>query len=194
MNQVKVLVEGYCREWGDSGYEESSSSTLILTDKEKILCDPGANWELLKAGLDKENLTPKDIDWIFLSHTHIDHCYNMARFPQAKLFDWQSIYEQDNSRIHGGEIFGLDVEILKTPGHTTDHTSLLVTTPKGIYAVSGDVFWWIEDEEQKTDRQSLLEKKDPIDGVDPYALDDSRKLLLKKADFIIPGHGKIFKV
>lgn len=194
MNQIKVLVEGYAREWGDSGYEESSTSTLILSGKDKILCDPGANWELLKAGLDKEKLAPIDIDWIFLTHTHIDHCFNMSRFPQAKLFDWQSIYEKDTSRVHGGEILGLDVEIIQTPGHTPDHASLLVPTTNGIYAVAGDVFWWIDDEEQKTDKKSLLEKKDPIDGVDPYALDDSRRLLLKKADLIIPGHGKTFKV
>jgi len=194
MNQIKILIEGYAREWGDSGYEASSAATLILADKVKILCDPGINWELLKTGLDKEKLKPVDIDWIFLTHTHIDHCYNMARFPQAKLFDGKCIYEKDKDYVHGGEIFGLDVEIVKTPGHTLDHTSLLVPARNGVYAVAGDVFWWIEDEEQKTDKRSLLEKKDPIDGVDPYSLTDSRKLLLKKAQYIIPGHGKVFKV
>lgn len=194
MNQVKVLIEGYAREWGDSGYEASSATTLILADKEKILCDPGVNWELLKNALDKEKIKPEDIDWIFLTHTHIDHCYNMARFPGVKLFDGECIYEKDTDRIHGGEIFGLDVEIVKTPGHTVDHTSLLVPTPKGVYAVAGDVFWWIDDEDQKTDKKSLLEKKDPIDGVDPYSLANSRQFLLEKADIIIPGHGKVFKV
>lgn len=194
MNQVKVLIEGYAREWGDSGYEASSTTTLILSGKDKILCDPGANWKLLKAALDREKLKPAEIDWIFLTHTHIDHCYNMARFPQAAVFDGECIYEKDTDRVHGGEIFGLDITIVKTPGHTIDHTSLLVTTPKGVYAIAGDVFWWIENEEQKTDKESLLEKKDPIDGVDPDTLEDSRKLLLGKAGFIIPGHGKVFKV
>ncbi|MEK7513909.1 MAG: MBL fold metallo-hydrolase [Patescibacteria group bacterium] len=185
MNKVKVLVEGYAREWGDSGYEASSTVTLISTDKQKILCDPGINWELLKAGLGKEKLKPTDIDWIFLSHTHIDHCYNMARFPKAKLFDGECIYEKDTDRVHGGEIFGLDVEIVKTPGHTTDHTSLLVTTPKGIYAVAGDVFWWLDGKEQKID---------PIEGVDQLSLEESRKKLKSLAQFIIPGHGQVFKV
>ena len=194
MNQIKVLVEGYCKEFGDSGYQASSSSTLILADNHKIICDPGINWELLKSGLDKEKIEPKDIDWVFLTHTHIDHCFNMARFPKAKLIDWELIYEKDTERPHGGEIFGLNIQIVATPGHTFEHASLLVPTQKGIYVVAGDVFWWIDDEEQKTDRKSLLEKKDPMAGVDPYALLDSRKLLLKQAQFIIPGHGKVFKI
>ena len=81
--------------------------------------------------------------------------------------------------------FWFDVEIVKTPGHTTDHTSLLVTTPKGIYAVAGDVFWWLDGKEQKID---------PIEGVDQLSLEESRKKVKSLAQFIIPGHGQVFKV
>ena len=59
--------------------------------------------------------------------------------------------------------------------------------------VAGDVFWWAEDEEQLTDRKSLLEKKDAL-AVDEKALRKSREAILGVADFIIPGHGRMFEV
>ena len=55
------------------------------------------------------------------------------------------------------------------------------------------MFWWAEDEEQITDRKSLLEKKDAL-AVDNKALRKSRQDILAVADFIIPGHGKTFEV
>ena len=194
MNKVTVLVEGYAREWGSSGYEASSSVSLVETDKYKIICDPGINLELLSKGLKKEGLKYADIDYVFLSHTHIDHSYSMALFSKAKTLDFLSIYDGDTEDLHGGEIFGTNIKIVATPGHTVDHCSLMVPVKDTIYIVAGDVFWWVEDEEQKMDEDSLLTKKDPIRGVDKKTLLESRKKVLEMADFIIPGHGKMFEV
>jgi len=193
MNKVSVLVEGYAREWGSSGWEASSSVVLIQTDKYNILCDPGQNLDLLSKGLVKKNLKYSDIDWVFLTHTHIDHSYSMACFPEAKVIDFNSIYNRDTQDLHKGEIPGTNIKIMATPGHMVDHGSLVVPVNSVIYVVAGDVFWWAEDEEEKTDRHSLLSKKDPIEGVDDKILLESRKKILEIADCIIPGHGKMFK-
>jgi len=83
--------------------------------------------------------------------------------------------------------------IMKTPGHSMDHASLVVPTKGKTYVVAGDVFWWAEDEEQLTDRKSLLNKKDPL-AVDEKALRKSRENILAVADLIIPGHGRVFEV
>jgi len=58
--------------------------------------------------------------------------------------------------------------------------------------LAGDVFWWADGEEQVVD----VEKEDNAHSaeLDMKALIKSRKLLLEKADYIIPGYGKMFKV
>ena len=59
--------------------------------------------------------------------------------------------------------------------------------------VAGDVFWWWSDEEQRTNREGLLGREDPY-VKDAAALKKSREELLALADYIIPGHGKMFQV
>ena len=100
---------------------------------------------------------------------------------------------QDKQDLHEGKIPGTNIIIMKTPGHTMDHASLVVPVKGKTYVVAGDVFWWAENEEQLTDRKSLLNKKDPL-AVDEKALRKSREDILEIADFIIPGHGKMFEV
>ena len=89
-------------------------------------------------------------------------------------------------------ILGSDIEILETPGHVLEHLSLLINTPKGKVALAGDCLWWVKGEKQMVN----VNKKDdshPKD-LDMKKLIASRKKLLKIADYIIPGHGKMFKV
>lgn len=192
MNKIKVLVEGYARERG-SGYEASSSATLIQTENLKIVCDPGLNVNLLEKGLADQGLIFKDIDWVFVTHWHPVTCYSVSRFTNATVIDYRCKYFPDLLDAHDGIIPKTDLKIFRTPGHTIDHASLIVPVGKTVYAVAGDVFWWDEYEEQLTDRKSLLEKKDPL-AVDEKALRKSRESLLEIADFIIPGHGKTFAV
>ena len=192
MNKVSVLVEGYAREWRSSGWEASSSAVLIQTDKVKILCDPGTNAELLFAALTKKHLTANSIDWVFLSHTAIEYCYATACFPKAKVITGRSFYDKDKQDLHSGEIPGTNLKILATPGHSTDHCSLVIPTSRGIYVVAGGAFWWAKDEEQETDRFSLVNHKDVI-AIDEKAAKESRKKILEIADYIIPGYGKMFK-
>ena len=59
------------------------------------------------------------------------------------------------------------------------------------YVVAGDVFWWMDNEKQEIN----IEKEDEAhpEEVDMNKLIESRKKLLKIGDYIIPGHGKMFK-
>ncbi|HUW21053.1 MAG TPA: hypothetical protein VMW41_00110, partial [Candidatus Bathyarchaeia archaeon] len=58
---------------------------------------------------------------------------------------------------------------------------------------AGDVFWWVDDEEQKIDKENLMIHQDPY-MKNKEELRESRKKLLKIADYIIPGHGEMFKI
>jgi glyoxylase-like metal-dependent hydrolase (beta-lactamase superfamily II) len=191
MNKIKVLIEGYARKTGNS-WLASSSTTLVKSNNKNIIVDPGCNRQKLLEGLLKHGLKLTDIDFVVLTHGHTDHTLLTGIFENAKVLNPEEIYDGDNQTEHNNKIPGTDLEIIQTPGHSPEHCSLSVPTEEGIYIVAGDVFWWMDGEKQEID----IEKKDQAhpEEVDMERLIESRKKLLKLADYIIPGHGKMFKV
>lgn len=192
MNIVKVLVEGYAHANEDGTYTASPTCTLVESNGKKFLVDPGTNSEKLTEALKRENIEEKDLSFIYLSHYHPDHWLNTRLFPNLDIYDGEICWIGEQETFHQGKLPGVDVEIIKTPGHATENTSLIIKTDDGVICVGSDVFWW-EDGKQKSDRMDdLLNLEDPFAN-DKEALLISRKLVLEKADFIIPGHGKMFK-
>lgn len=193
MTKVKVLIEGYAKKTKD-GWLASSTTTLIEDNGKKIIADPGINKKLLLKKLQGEGLNPDNIDIVFMTHYHPDHVFLASIFEKAKILDGDTIYENDKEAGYENKVQGTNLEVILTPGHAHEHASLLVKTEKGKIIIAGDVFWWTDEEEQKTDNiQALISKKDPFTK-DLQALKESREKVLKIADWVIPGHGKIFKV
>ncbi len=188
MAVVKVLIEGYAKETS-SGWLASSTTTLIKDGDKDIIVDPGINRKLLLRTLKQEGLTPSDVDIVFLTHYHPDHALLAAIFEKVIVVDGDTIYENDKETEYEGKIPGTNLQSIATPGHAHEHCSLLVPTDEGKVLIAGDVFWWMDDEEQKVD----ISKDDPF-VKDKKALLESRKKILEIADWIIPGHGKKFKV
>jgi len=193
MSIVKILIEGYARPGKNDNYIASSATILIEDSDKKILVDPGCNRELLVQSLNKNNLRPKDIDIIFLTHYHPDHIINIRLFPEHDIYDGNIIYHNDEEIEFVEKIPGTNIEIIETPGHANEHASLLVFTDEGRYAIAGDIFWWEDEQEQNIDYESLINLEDQF-VKDEQKLKNSREKILKIADFIIPGHGKMFKV
>lgn len=193
MAEVKILIEGYARKTETSWY--ASSTTVLIKDSGKnIIVDPGANEKMLLEALEREGLKPENIDIVFLTHYHLDHLLNIALFPGKDIYDGDSINSSDSKIvIYEGNIPDTNVQIIPTPGHAHEHVSLLVETEKGKIVIAGDLFWWRDNQEPKLDKKTLLEHKDPYTK-DENALLESRKKILGIADYIIPGHGKMFKV
>jgi len=114
--------------------------------------------------LAKIDVKPDQIKYVGISHYHADHTGQLASFPAATLLigarDWDAITspkpaEGVNFKPFEGWIKGdskveplsLDkdlfgdgtVIILRTPGHTPGHSSLLVKLPQtGVVLVTGD--------------------------------------------------------
>lgn len=113
--------------------------------------------------LAKINLKPDQIKYVGVSHYHADHTGQVASFPKATLLigarEWEAIsapkpVEGVNFKPFEGWIKGenkveplaLDkdvfgdgsVIVLRTPGHTPGHSSLLVKLASGNVIVSGD--------------------------------------------------------
>ncbi len=193
MTELKVLIEGYARK--ENSTEDASSTTTLIREGEiNIIVDPGMNRDLLLKSLKKEKLSPDKINYVILTHYHLDHSLLTGIFENAKVLDDEGIYSFDGMiKKHDGKVPETNIEIIKTPGHDPFHCSILIETKEGKLIIAGDVFWWYDDEEQKTDKESLINREDPYVR-DKGALINSRKLVLEKADYIIPAHGKMFKV
>ena len=183
---VKVLIEGYARRV-KQGYVASSTCCLVTTPRDKIITDPGCNRKALVEALHKEHLDPFDVDYVFLSHGHIDHILLASFFENAKFitYDYNLLYHNDYMQTFKGNFLDFNIDIIQTPGHTAEHLSMIVPAQKGIYAICGDVFWYLHGEKQTLD---IYRKEE---GADMKLLVESRKKILQKADFIIPGHGKV---
>lgn len=191
MSEIKILIEGYARQI-KNGWLASSTTTLVKSNGKNIIVDSGCNREKLLEALKKENLKVEDIDFVLLTHNHLDHTLLAGIFPNARVLTTEEIYKNDNQVSHGNIIPDTDLKIIQTPGHCNEHCSLIVPTEKGVYVVGGDVFWYVEGEAQTADIKKV-DDAHPAE-VDMEKLIVSRKKILKIADYIIPGHGRMFKV
>ena len=194
MADFKILIKGYVKQ--KNGNEFASSTTVLIKENGlNIIVDPGMNRKMLLEALTKENLSASNIDYVILTHYHLDHSLLVGIFENAKILDNSEIYSWDSKiEKHKGKIPGTKIEIIKTPGHDMFHCSILVKNKKfGKIIIAGDVFWWNDNEKQKTDKISLMSHKDAYTkNIKVLAI--SRKKILEIADYIIPGHGRMFKV
>lgn len=182
MAEVKILIEGYTS--SDSGGEKTCATITLVKDKDIVMVvDPGVleNQDLLTDALKNEGLAIEDVNIVCLTHSHIDHYRNVGMFPEAKTLEFYGLWDK-NTVEDWEEQFSDDIKIIKTPGHDSTNITLLVNTEKGKIAICGDVFW-----------------KENYPEEDPYAddlekLKESRKEILEKADWIIPGHSGMYKV
>ena len=109
----------------------------------------------LAAQLAEIGVTPAQVTYLAVSHTHGDHMGNLGLFPSSTVLIQGAEYEwamagagkpafaptQTITRLAGDHDVFSDgtVSILSTPGHTPGHQSLLVVLPKtGTLILSGD--------------------------------------------------------
>ncbi|KPJ55137.1 hypothetical protein AMJ47_01310 [Parcubacteria bacterium DG_72] len=185
MAEVKILIQGFTNADTQDAEEEKTCPTItLIKDKDlNIIVDPGVleSQQVLVDKLKEQGLSVDDIDIVCITHSHIDHYRNIGMFPKAKTLEYFGLW-QGQTVDDWQEQFTDDIRIIRTPGHNYDSISLLVKIEKGIVAIVGDVFW----------KEGL-----PIEdeySTDPAALKQSRKKILESADYIIPGHGPMYKV
>lgn len=182
--EVKILIEGYTSaDAGDFGPPRTCPTITLIKDGDIVMVvDPGVapDQNLIVASLKKEGLTVEDVNVVCITHSHLDHYRNIGMFPKAKTLEYYGLWDKDMVEDWESQ-FTENIEVVKTPGHNYDGLTSFVKTKDGIIAVCGDVFW---------------KENSPAD--DPYASDkeklrESRKLVIAKADYIIPGHGGMYK-
>jgi glyoxylase-like metal-dependent hydrolase (beta-lactamase superfamily II) len=181
---VKIIKPGYFKWIGKDRCQTGSNVVLICDGKKNILIDTGSPGEDKKiiAGLKKEKLKPQDIDIVILTHPHADHIANNFLFPKALFIDSLGEFKGDKFLLLSAErSITKNIYITKTPGHALEDISIIVNnTESGIIAIVGDLYWRGGD-------NKLIQVESPEN------LDASRKKILLIADYLIPGHGKMFK-
>lgn len=199
MAEVKVLIAGIHDHIKDK-LVIGSTVTLIKSDKNILVDTSGFGKEKeLKKRLAEENLTFEDIDIVLLSHLHLDHLCNVHLFPNALIyckfcggnypgqrhFPKEGALERFN--LKDGTEIAKDVSIIELPGHTSDLIGLIVKTKNGKVIIASDAM--------STEKNMQMENKPPVMILwNEEAYDSSRKKILEIADYIIPGHGDLFKV
>ena len=189
--KVKILLPGYFK-WLDMEglkFKASSTVTLIQDGLVNIIVDTGHHRveKKLVAALKRQKLKPSNIHYVIVTHHHPDHVANNHLFKKAVITDVLTSYRGDQFSVDldllhkGKNIITPNVYIISTPGHELDECTVLAETTKGKIAVVGDVFW----KQQKEKNIMVKDQKE---------LAKSQAKIVKIADYIIPGHGGMFKV
>lgn len=161
------MIEG-----ADSELIDFPLLVFLLESKERnVLIDTGGSapdgvrWmpyrraenETIEAKLAERGLTPEDIDAVFFTHLHWDHCGDNAAFKNADLYAQRLEYDFIAAEDHIGydrdltlqsEYKLLDgdtenvlpgISVILTPGHSVGSQSIIVQTEDGPVVFSGDM-------------------------------------------------------
>jgi glyoxylase-like metal-dependent hydrolase (beta-lactamase superfamily II) len=174
---VHLLFTGYV------GERTASTVGFVLDGDRRVVIDPGMVPET-RAIIDplaELGFSPGDVTDVVLSHHHPDHTMNAALFPDARVHDHWAYYRGDLWVDRPAEGFRLSpsVQLIETPGHSTQDITTLVSVPDGLVAFTH--LWWNADGPPE----------DPY-ATDPASLHAERERVLGLARLIVPGHGPAF--
>ena len=186
MAEVKLLCEGYSKEIDNK--IKAEGTIVLVKSRKNIIIDTGNVGSARKIieKLSKNNLNPKEIDFVVNTHGDTDHIGNNSLFINATFIGYGSICKGDTFKFfEDGFIIDNDVKVIKTPGHSMADVSVVINTKKGAVVAAGDIF------ENERDNDGKEAKKYSMNWEKQL---ESRNKILKITDYIIPGHGKMFKV
>jgi glyoxylase-like metal-dependent hydrolase (beta-lactamase superfamily II) len=199
MAEVYVLAIGNHSMNEDKTLDIGSTVTLIKSNK-NIVVDTGSfrDQDRIISSLKDHNLTPEDINIVILTHLHLDHTVNTHLFKNAQIMckfrggDYPgqmhtpSKGNLQRADLSDGNEIAENVFIMHTPGHTDDMISVRVNTDKGSVVIAGDAI-------PGKEYMNIEKQPNPV-LMDVEEFNKSRKKILEVADYIVPGHGDIFKV
>lgn len=134
--RVSVLASG-----------SKGNSTYIETNKLKILVDIGTSCAYIERTLKSIGIEPRDIDYIFLTHTHVDHVaglrvflkkYHTKVYLTEKMYSELDIIIDDYSYIDNEmSIEDLDIIPIKTSHDVSEsHGYVFISNGKSIVHIT----------------------------------------------------------
>jgi|Deesub1362A_J573_1020465.scaffolds.fasta_scaffold00222_36 glyoxylase-like metal-dependent hydrolase (beta-lactamase superfamily II) len=170
---ITILKEGNICRYEDSIIHASSTVTLIEEEDTLILVDTGnfSDAYRIQRSLSRFNLTPLEINVVINTHNHLDHTGNNHLFKNALLLTWE------NSNL-SQDVLPKGIYILPTPGHTSDHISVVVCKRRTLI-IAGDAI---------PTHNNLFKRIPPAISQNRSEAFESMKKIVQIADWIIPGH------
>jgi len=179
-----------------------SAVFFVKAGSDYIMIDGGLSAKTLLASMEKININPNDVKWIFLTHSDGDHVNGITAFPNAKIYmsedEFLLINGTAKRTIFGGNpmpsgididnigllpnnqellLNGTKIQCIKMPGHTIGAMVYLID---GKYLFSGDT----------------VKIKDGDFSVHPYSMDkelsnksiEKLKELSKNCSLVLTSH------
>jgi glyoxylase-like metal-dependent hydrolase (beta-lactamase superfamily II) len=190
LHKVIVLIPGYA-EWVGPGKQRASGTITLIKGRTNVIVDTGVPTQKKKIlkKLSENDLNPDDIKFVVITHGQSDHIGNNNLFPKAKFILDTDVSTGDEYSVHDfhEDAFHIDdgIWVISTSGHTEHDISVIVETEEGTVAIAGDIF---EKEGDWADKSWEAWSKKREDHR------KSREKLLRIAEYIVPGHGDIFRV
>lgn len=204
----EVLIQGFPGKT-PRGFLGWSTVLLLHTSKGPVLFDTGASGDRpgLLAALRHRGIEPADIGAIVLSHLHFDHIANVECFPNAEVVLHQAelsyYYDHQGADlalpvfqiegmlarsklqlIHGELELFAGIRLLRTPGHTAGHFSLVLQRDGQTHVLAQDAI-----------KHRLEASSGAASGAfDSAAAAASIARIMGMADVIVPGHDTSLRV
>lgn len=178
---------------------DANCTCTVIMGPKLIVVDTMTAWdrEKLTEALAQNNIEPKDIDYVVCTHSHSDHIGNNNLFTNAEhivglTVQHRTIFYENPQISNEGYELCPGVKVVATPGHTREDVTVLVeTTIDGEikrFAITGDLF----EKEEDILAPHIWKSLGTPELVKTQSATRSR--IIDLADFIIPGHGPMFRV
>jgi len=191
--EITVLFPGHSVATDDT--MAANCSCTLLKGPQTCIVDTRTAWDgkqILEA-LKKCDVSPDDINFVICTHGHSDHIGCNYLFQNAIHIVGFSISFKDkyylSPNFSTGEeyIINDQIKVIPTPGHTLQDVTVILKRNETVYAMTGDLF----ENEQDLQNESIWINA----GSDSVELQRKhRSHILSIADFIVPGHGPMFKI
>jgi glyoxylase-like metal-dependent hydrolase (beta-lactamase superfamily II) len=184
------------RYWGESDERAIHSAictcSVISGEDFHVIVDPSLDDEKAMGTelYRRTGLTPDKIDAVFITHQHGDHIAGLKHFMKARWLAGSDVASGLNNsaglprQIESAEKKLFDtIDVVPTPGHTSDHQSLRFDYRGMSIVIAGDSvatkdFW--DERRAYYNVQDLEESKRSMEKIDSLA------------DIIVPGHDNYF--
>lgn len=186
---VYVLQPGYAKWEEDLKIQRADGTIVLIKSTKNVIVDTGLPKDkaVILNGLKKYKLLTEDINFVVCTHGDADHISNNNLFSNAILIVGFDRYEGDSATFfQKNYIIDENISVTEMTGHDDRSIGVLVKTNKGIIAVTGDLFECEGD--YKRAKDWIAFSKRPKDQI------KNRARIWELADYIIPGHGPLFKV
>jgi N-acyl homoserine lactone hydrolase len=157
---LAILGAGMEEEWPVHGFLVTHPGGAILVDTgvggpQQVLIDNRVVSRTIAEALAEHDMTPGDIDLVINTHLHFDHCgqnpvfkhaafymqaaeLDRARRESPRLADWFDFTGARFELLNGDAEIVPGLSVVATPGHTTGHQSVVVSTDNGVEVLIGD--------------------------------------------------------